>query len=68
MDSFPLPAGIAPSANMKRMNEMLSRQGCTLSPVTVTVTGNVYTFSSECRIQGIHSKTQSGLTAEGTDA
>ncbi len=52
-----------PSADMKRMNDMLAKQGCTFSPVSTK--GNVYTFSSECRIQGFHSQSQSVLTAEG---
>lgn len=55
-----------PSADMKRMNDMLAKQGRTFSPISAK--GNVYTFSSECRIQGLHSQTQSVLTVEGDDA
>lgn len=52
-----------PSADMKRMNDMLAKKGCTFSPFSAK--GNVYTFSSDCRIQGLHSQTQTVFTAEG---
>lgn len=52
-----------PSADMKRMNDMLAKQGCTFSPISAQ--GNAYTFSSECRIQGVLSQSKSVLTAEG---
>lgn len=51
------------TADMKRMQDMLAKQGCTFSPVSAK--RNVYTFSSDCRIQGLQSQSKSVLTAEG---
>ncbi|MFO1217230.1 MAG: DUF3617 family protein [Burkholderiaceae bacterium] len=55
-----------PSADMKRMNAMLTAQGCTISELTAK--GNVYTFSSQCQLQGISSQTRSVITVESDSA
>jgi hypothetical protein len=39
-----------PTADMKKMNELLARQGCTFSAVVKN--GNIYTFTSDCPLQG----------------
>jgi hypothetical protein len=57
---------VDPTADMKRQNDMLSKQGCTLSPVTAK--GNVYTFTSECRMQGLSMRSTSVITAESDTA
>ena len=55
-----------PSADMKRMNEMLSKQGCKFSAPSAKA--NVYTFSSECQMQGVSMQTQSIITVESDSA
>jgi hypothetical protein len=55
-----------PTVDMKRMNDMLTKQGCKFSPVSVR--GNVYSFSSACRIQGVPAESQSVITAESENA
>ena len=57
---------IDPTADMKRQNQMLSKQGCTFSPITAK--GNVYTFSSDCRMQGLAVRSTSVITAESETA
>jgi ABC-type transport system involved in cytochrome bd biosynthesis fused ATPase/permease subunit len=55
-----------PSADMKRMNEMLSKQGCKFSATTVKA--NVYSFSAECKMQGASGQSQSTITVESDSA
>jgi len=55
-----------PSADMKRMNEMLSKQGCKFSAATVKA--NVYSFSAECKMQGVSGQSQSIITVESDSA
>jgi hypothetical protein len=55
-----------PSADMKRMNELLAKQGCKFS--TPTSRGNVHTFTSECQIQGVAAKSRSVITVESDSA
>lgn len=57
---------IDPSADMKRMNELLARQGCKFSPVAVN--GNVYSYSADCQLMGAAVKSHSALTAESEDS
>jgi hypothetical protein len=56
----------SPSEDMKKQNEMLTKAGCTFSPVTAS--GNAYTFSSQCNVQGAVAQSKSVLTAEGDSA
>jgi len=53
---------IDPTADMKRQNTMLAKQGCTLSPLTAQ--GKVFTFTAECRLQGAAIRSTSVITAE----
>jgi hypothetical protein len=55
-----------PSADMKRMKESLSKQGCKFTAPTVN--GNTYTASSECIVQGVPVQSQSVVTVEGDSA
>jgi hypothetical protein len=55
-----------PSADMKRMNDTLSKQGCKFSAPSAKA--NVYSFSSECQMQGISMQSQSIVTVESDSA
>lgn len=55
-----------PTADMKRMNDMLAKQGCRFSPVSAS--GNVFTFSSTCQIQNVSAQSSSTLTRESDSA
>jgi hypothetical protein len=57
---------IDPTADMKRQNEMLSKRGCTFTPITAK--GNVYTFSADCRMQGLAVRSTSVITADSATA
>lgn len=55
-----------PGEDMKKQNEMLTKSGCTFSPLQQQ--GNAYTFTAECSMsagnQKIVSKTTSTITVE----
>jgi Protein of unknown function (DUF3617) len=51
-----------PSADMKRMTDLLSKQGCKFSAPSAKA--NVYSFSSECQVQGVAMQSQSVITVE----
>jgi hypothetical protein len=55
-----------PSADMKRMNEMLSKQGCKFSATSAKA--NVYSFSADCKMQGVSGQSQSVITVESDSA
>jgi hypothetical protein len=55
-----------PSADMKKMHEVMSKQGCTFSGVAAK--GNVYSFSSTCKIQGADVEFASEMTVESDSA
>lgn len=55
-----------PTEDMKRQNEMLTRGGCTFSPITRS--GNVYTYSATCKMQGMSGTSKSVLTVDGDSA
>ena len=55
-----------PSADMKRMKESLSKQGCKFTAPTINA--NTYTVSSECKIQGVPVQSQSVVTIESDSA
>ena len=55
-----------PSADMKRMRESLSKQGCKFT--VPTVMASTYTVSSECKIQGVPVQSQSVVTVESDSA
>lgn len=55
-----------PTEDMKRQNEMLSKGGCRFSPVTRS--GNVYTYSAQCKMQGMAGTSKSVLTVDGDSA
>jgi hypothetical protein len=54
-----------PTEDMKKQNEMLSKAGCTFSPVTRG--GNVYSFTSDCTVKGVslHGKTVITVESDG---
>lgn len=55
-----------PTADMRKSNEMLAKQGCTFTPVSKS--GATYTFSSDCRIQGVRYQSRSVITVESASA
>ena len=55
-----------PSEDMKRQNAMLEKAGCKSSPVRRS--GNTYTFTSNCSVRGLKSRTTSMITVESPDA
>ena len=55
-----------PSDDMKKQNEMLTRGGCKLSPITRAA--NVYTYSATCQLQGAAGTSKSVLTVESDSA
>lgn len=57
---------VDPSADMKRMNELLTKQGCKFSPVTAK--GNVYSYSADCQLMGAAVKSQSAMTVDSEDS
>jgi hypothetical protein len=57
---------VDPTADMKRQNAMLTKMGCTFSPVAKS--GNAYTFTSQCKMQGIVAQSKTVLTYESDGA
>ena len=57
---------VDPAADMKRQNAMLTKVGCTFSPVAKS--GNAYTFTSQCKMQGIVARSKTVLTYESEGA
>jgi hypothetical protein len=55
-----------PSADMRKMNAAIEKQGCKFSPVAKA--GNTYTFTSECQIQGVTAQSRSVMTVESDSA
>jgi hypothetical protein len=55
-----------PAADMRRMNESMTKQGCKISPVSNK--GNAYSFTSECQMQGVSIQSQSVITVESDSA
>jgi hypothetical protein len=55
-----------PSEDMKKQNEIASKIGCKLSPVTKD--GNTYSFTADCNIQNTNVQSKSVITAENDSA
>jgi hypothetical protein len=55
-----------PTADMKKINEMLAKQGCKFSPVAKN--GNTYSFTSDCPFQGATLKSRSVISVESDSA
>ena len=55
-----------PTEDMKKQNEMLSKAGCKFSPVTRS--GNTYSFTSDCTLQGISAQGKSVVSVENDSA
>jgi hypothetical protein len=55
-----------PSDDMKRQNAMLSSSGCKVTPAVRS--GATYSYSAQCRLQGVSVDSRSVLTAEGDGA
>ena len=55
-----------PSADMKRMRELLAKQGCKASAVSSK--GNTRTFSSTCQVQGVAVLSQNVMTVQSDSA
>jgi len=51
-----------PTADMRKSNEMLAKQGCRFSPVSKS--GATYTFTSDCQIQGMRYQSRSVITVD----
>jgi Protein of unknown function (DUF3617) len=55
-----------PASDMKSQNEMLTKAGCKFSPVTRS--GNTYSYSAVCKLQGVSGTSNSVLTVENDGA
>jgi hypothetical protein len=55
-----------PAADRRRMNELLTKQGCKLTASAVR--GNTSTSSSECQVQGVTVQSRSVITVESDSA
>ena len=55
-----------PSEDMKRQKEMLSKAGCKFAPVSKS--GNSYSFTTDCNIQGVAGQSKSLITVENDSA
>jgi len=55
-----------PTEDMKKQHEMVSKTGCKFSPVVRN--GKTYTFTTECKIQGVAVKSTSIITLENDSA
>jgi hypothetical protein len=51
---------------MKKVNELLAKQGCKFS--SVTKSGNTYSFTSDCPFQGAPLKSRSVISVESDSA
>ena len=55
-----------PTEDMKKKTESMAQSGCQPSPVSKS--GNLYTFSLKCTIQGVAFQSRSVITAENDSA
>jgi hypothetical protein len=55
-----------PTEDMKRQNEMVSKNGCKFSPAVKN--GKTYRFTTECKIQGVTAQSTSVMTVENDSA
>lgn len=55
-----------PTDDMKKQDDMLTKAGCKMSPVTKS--GNSYSFTSQCSIQGVDLQSKSVLSVESDAA
>jgi len=55
-----------PTEDMKKQHELVSKTGCKFSPAVRT--GKTYTFTTECNIQGVTTKSTSIMTVENDGA
>lgn len=57
---------VNPTDDMKRQKEMLGKSGCTFSPISRS--GNVYSYSATCRMQGMSGTSKSVITVDSDSA
>jgi len=55
-----------PTAEMKKMNDKLAKQGCKFTPISRS--GSTYSLSSDCQIQGMQFQSRSVITVESDSA
>ncbi len=55
-----------PTADMRKSNDMLAKQGCRFSPISRS--GGTYAFTSDCQIQGVRYQSRSVITVESGSA
>jgi len=55
-----------PTDDMKRRNEMLSKAGCKVSPISKN--GKTYSFTADCKIQNATVQSKSVMTVENDTA
>ena len=55
-----------PTEDMKKKTESAAQSGCQVSPMSKS--GNLYTFSFKCTIQGVSLQSKSVITAESDTA
>ena len=56
----------SPTEDMKKKTESAAQSGCQVSPMTKS--GNLYTFTFKCTIQGVSLQSKSVITAESDTA
>ncbi len=56
----------SPTEDMKKKTESMAQSGCQRSPVSKS--GNLYTFTLKCTIQGVSLQSKSVITAESDTA
>ena len=57
---------VDPKEDMKKQNEMLTKAGCKFSPLKKS--GNAYSFTADCQIQGRHAQSKSIITVDNDSA
>lgn len=55
-----------PTADMKRINELLTKQGCKFSQVSSK--GNTHSFTSSCQVKGVPMQSRSVVTVQSDSA
>ena len=55
-----------PTEDMKNQNEMIKKNGCSISPISKS--GNTYTFTTQCRNENTKGQSKTVMTVENDSA
>lgn len=55
-----------PTEDMKKQNEMITKSGCSVSPVSKS--GNTYTFTTQCKDENTQGQSKTVMTVENDGA